>query len=125
MTYSYLQHISEQLAAAVWRVLSIRRFGATVTLALVLGLAANMLPGVGLAHAQSPGVAAPPATVNINSADAVTLAAGLKGIGSSRAAEIVRYREAYGPFTSVDELGEVKGIGKSTLDDNRALITLE
>jgi competence protein ComEA len=65
------------------------------------------------------------ATVNINSADAGTLAAGLNGIGQTRAMEIVRYREAYGPFASVEELTEVKGIGKSTLEKNRALITLE
>ncbi|MEM8662278.1 MAG: helix-hairpin-helix domain-containing protein, partial [Pseudomonadota bacterium] len=49
----------------------------------------------------------------------------LKGVGDTRAQEIVRYREQYGPFASVDELTDVKGIGKSTLDDNRARITLE
>ena len=72
-------------------------------------------------------VSPPPAvaTVNINKADAATLASSLKGVGNARAQEIVRYRDAYGPFKSVDELTEVKGIGKSTLDDNRARITLE
>jgi competence protein ComEA len=64
-------------------------------------------------------------TVNINKADAQTLAATLKGVGESRATEIVRYREAYGPFASAEELTEVKGIGQSTLDMNRKLITLE
>ena len=71
---------------------------------------------------------APPpvvATVNINTADAATLAASLKGVGAARAEEIVRYREAYGPFKSVDELTDVKGIGNSTLEGNRAIITLE
>ncbi|MCB1699168.1 MAG: helix-hairpin-helix domain-containing protein [Halioglobus sp.] len=63
--------------------------------------------------------------VNINTADAQTLAAKLKGVGETRAAEIVRYREAYGPFSSADELVEVKGIGNSTLDMNREVITLE
>jgi competence protein ComEA len=65
------------------------------------------------------------AQVNINTADAQTLAAGLKGVGEARAAEIVRYRETYGPFASAEELVEVKGIGKSTLDMNRDVITLE
>jgi competence protein ComEA len=65
------------------------------------------------------------ATVNINTADAPTLAASLKGVGQSRAVEIVRYREAYGPFSSADELAEVKGIGQSTLEQNRKVITLE
>ncbi len=63
--------------------------------------------------------------VNINSADAQTLAQNLKGVGESRAEEIVRHRETYGPFASADELMEVKGIGQSTLDRNRDLITLE
>ena len=66
-----------------------------------------------------------PGKVNINSADARTLAQGLKGVGESRAEEIVRHRETYGPFASADELTEVKGIGQSTLDRNRDLITLE
>ena len=65
------------------------------------------------------------AKVNINAADAQTLAKKLKGIGASRAEEIVRHRETYGPFASVDEIMEVKGIGQSTLDSNRDLITLE
>ena len=65
------------------------------------------------------------ATVNINTADAATLAASLKGVGAARAEEIVRYREAYGPFKSVDELTDVKGIGTATLEGNRAIITLE
>ena len=64
-------------------------------------------------------------TVNINRADASSLAAGLRGVGPSKAEEIVRYREAFGPFETVDELAEVKGIGKSTLEKNRDLITLE
>jgi competence protein ComEA len=46
-------------------------------------------------------------------------------VGPSKAEEIVRYREAFGPFETVDELAEVKGIGKSTLEKNRDLITLE
>ncbi|QIB67525.1 helix-hairpin-helix domain-containing protein [Kineobactrum salinum] len=64
-------------------------------------------------------------TVNINAADADTLASRLQGIGMSRAQEIIRYREAYGPFSSVEELADVKGIGQATLDKNRVLITLE
>ncbi len=36
-----------------------------------------------------------------------------------KAQAIVAYREANGPFSSVDELLEVKGIGKSLLDKNR------
>lgn len=64
-------------------------------------------------------------TVNINTADATALAAGLNGVGASRAEDIVRYREEFGAFTTVEQLAEVKGVGKSTLEKNRARITLE
>ncbi len=66
-----------------------------------------------------------PAVVNINSADAETLAMVLDGVGESRAKEIVRYREAYGPFYSAEDLLEVRGVGKSILSNNRDRITLE
>ena len=93
-------------------------------LAVALALGAGLLSVSSTAIAQDAGP--PPATsININSADADTMAAGLKGVGQSRAMEIVRYREAYGPFASIEELAEVKGIGKSTLEKNRTLITLE
>ncbi|WP_238946809.1 ComEA family DNA-binding protein [Seongchinamella unica] len=65
------------------------------------------------------------AAVNINTADASALAAGLTGVGPSRAEDIVRYREAFGPFTTVEQLAEVKGVGPSTLEKNRARITLD
>lgn len=76
-------------------------------------------------QAKDPTPAAVVTSVNINHADAQTLAAGLKGVGISRAKEIVRYRETYGPFASVDELEDVKGVGLSTIEKNRALLTLE
>ena len=57
--------------------------------------------------------------VDINSADAGTLAAAIVGIGDKKAASIVRYREANGPFASVDELARVKGIGSATIEKNR------
>jgi competence protein ComEA len=63
--------------------------------------------------------------VNINTADAGTLAQNLVGIGKSRAEEIVRYRDAYGPFRSVEDLLEVRGVGRSIVDKNRDRITLE
>jgi len=59
------------------------------------------------------------APININSADAETLTRELKGIGATKAKAIVAYREVHGPFTAVDELLEVKGIGAATLEKNR------
>ncbi|MBJ2289904.1 helix-hairpin-helix domain-containing protein [Pseudomonas sp. MF5691] len=59
------------------------------------------------------------AKVNLNTADAETLRRDLFGIGAAKAKAIVAYRETSGPFTAVDELLEVKGIGKSLLEKNR------
>jgi competence protein ComEA len=57
--------------------------------------------------------------INLNGADAPTLQRELTGIGEAKANAIVAYRETNGPFESVDELLEVKGIGKALLDRNR------
>lgn len=57
--------------------------------------------------------------VDINTADAASLAAELKGVGQERAKAIVEYREANGPFRSVDDLVKVKGIGPALLEKNR------
>jgi competence protein ComEA len=67
----------------------------------------------------------PAAPVNINSADAATLARELKGIGLKRAQAIVDYRAKNGPFKSADELALVKGIGKQAIDRNRADIRFD
>lgn len=63
--------------------------------------------------------------VNINSADATTLARELKGIGVTRAEAIVAYRQKNGPFRSADELGLVKGIGPKVIEQNRGLIRVD
>ena len=60
-----------------------------------------------------------PAKVNLNAADAETLRRDLFGIGAAKAKAIIAYRESNGPFTAVDELLEVKGIGKALLEKNR------
>jgi len=63
--------------------------------------------------------------VNINVADAETIAAELKGIGLSKARAIVEYREKHGAFRSVDDLTQVKGIGVRTVEANREFILLQ
>ena len=52
--------------------------------------------------------------VNINTATAEELET-LKGIGPAKARAIVAYRDANGPFSSVEELTNVSGIGEKTL----------
>jgi len=65
------------------------------------------------------------AKVNINTANAETLQKELSGIGAGKASAIVAYRDENGSFTSVDELIEVKGIGKAILDKNRNKLAIE
>lgn len=62
--------------------------------------------------------------VNLNTADVATLEAALVGIGQTKAQAIVDHRTANGPFSSVDELLEVKGIGPATLEKNRARLSV-
>jgi competence protein ComEA len=62
--------------------------------------------------------------VDLNSADASTLQRELTGVGEAKAKAIVAYRESNGTFASVDELLEVKGIGKAILDSNRDRIVV-
>ena len=61
-------------------------------------------------------------TVNINEADAETIANQLLGIGLRRAQAIVEYRETYCPFYSAEELKVVEGIGSKTVERNRKRI---
>lgn len=57
--------------------------------------------------------------VDLNTADATTLAKELDGVGAARAKAIVEYRERNGKFKSVDELLNVKGIGPQVLEQNK------
>ncbi|SDJ52917.1 ComEA family DNA-binding protein [Microbulbifer yueqingensis] len=62
--------------------------------------------------------------VNINQSSAEEMAEMLQGIGPIRAEMIVEYRDKNGPFTSVDQLLEIQGIGAATLEKNRDRISL-
>jgi competence protein ComEA len=63
--------------------------------------------------------------VNVNTADAGTLARELDGIGPAKAQAIVEYRQKNGPFRTADDLLKVQGIGPKVLDQNRANIRIE
>ncbi|TGG95521.1 helix-hairpin-helix domain-containing protein [Natronospirillum operosum] len=63
--------------------------------------------------------------VDINSADADTLAERLDGVGPNRAAAIVDWRQTHGPFESPDDLLSVSGIGPATLDTIRDQIVID
>jgi len=63
--------------------------------------------------------------VNINKAGAGRIAAALNGIGPVKAKAIIEHRERNGPFKSVEELLDVKGIGRKTLERIRTDILLQ
>jgi competence protein ComEA len=45
-------------------------------------------------------------------------------VGPSTAAAIIDHRERNGPFTSVEQLLDVRGIGPAKLDQLRELVTV-
>jgi competence protein ComEA len=75
---------------------------------------------VGVCAAASFGASAGP--VNINTADAATLAAELTGIGPALAEAIVKDRAERGNFDSPEALARVKGVGERIVEMNRANI---
>jgi competence protein ComEA len=79
-------------------------------------------PGGAVPTGEAPGTSGT-ALVNVNVASAEELET-LPGIGEVLAATIIEYREENGPFTSVDQLIEVSGIGEVTLEEIRELVTV-
>jgi competence protein ComEA len=63
--------------------------------------------------------------VNINTADAKTLAKELVGVGPAKAEAIIKYRSEKGPFKSPDELKKVEGVGEATYEHNKASIKVK
>ncbi len=63
--------------------------------------------------------------VNVNTADAKTLARELQGVGMAKAEAIVAHREKNGPFKSADDLVRVKGLGKKLVEQNKANLRFE
>jgi len=61
--------------------------------------------------------------ININTASLEELDS-LPGIGPTTAQRIIDYRDANGPFTTIDEIMDVSGIGPSTYDEIKDLITV-
>jgi competence protein ComEA len=77
-------------------------------------MCAAALAGLSLAAAAGP--------VNINTADAATLAAELTGVGPALAEAIVADRKANGNFASAEALTRVKGIGNRIVEANKGNI---
>lgn len=63
------------------------------------------------------------AAVDLNTASATELES-IKGVGPAKAQAIVEYRKANGGFKSVDDLGNVKGFGKKSIDKLRGEVSV-
>ena len=87
-----------------------------VLLGFVLSL--FLLPMVAFASTEFKGTE----TVNINKANAATLAAYLKGIGANKAEAIVKYRKSNGSFKSAADIKNVPGVGDETYKDIKSKI---
>ncbi len=62
--------------------------------------------------------------ININDASLSELA-DLKGIGKVKAEAIIAYRKKNGKFESIDDINNVNGVGKKTIDKIRERITVK
>lgn len=93
--------------------------------ALLLSLLPNvLLAAQAVEDEQLAEMVAAKSQVDINSADADTLALALDGVGLSKAREIVAHRERFGEFKTLEELEEVRGIGPATIAANRDKILI-
>jgi competence protein ComEA len=72
---------------------------------------------------EAPGSSVAPGPVDLNRATATELDA-LPGVGPATAQAIVSHRDANGPFASIDDLEQVRGIGPAKLDAIRPLVTV-
>ena len=82
------------------------------------------LPGVLLALVLATIPAAAGGTIDINTATAEEFAAAMAGVGIKKAQAIVAYRDENGPFASIEDLVQVRGIGPATLDSNRDRLSI-
>jgi competence protein ComEA len=98
-----------------------------------LNLAAPLADGIQILVPREGETVAPPASggvvagvaglINVNTASPTELEK-LPGVGEVIAQAIVDYRTESGPFTSVDQLLDVSGIGDATLESIRELVTV-
>jgi competence protein ComEA len=85
----------------------------------------NPLYGALIAAILSFGQAVSAEPVDINQADAQSLAENIVGVGPVLAGAIVTYRHEYGAFHTVDELLQVPGIGPKVLEKNEETLLVD
>lgn len=84
----------------------------------------TVVPGQAIGAPSGTKAMKPDTPVNINTADAETIAS-LPSIGPKMAKDIIDYRNAHGQYLFKEDLIEVRGIGPKTLGKIKELITLE
>lgn len=95
-------------------------------LALILGGASPLYAGPAIDSVSAPQTSVPitekaapqDGQVSINQATAEELSAVMNGVGLKKAQSIISYREQYGPFTQIEQLKEVPGIGNALIERN-------
>ena len=99
---------------------------ALVTLLVFMVLVEPPLLVPPAASAEAARAATTPSTekVNINTADAKTLAS-LSGVSRGLAEKIVKYRDEHGPFRKAEDLRRVDGVGNGVLEKNRERISVK
>lgn len=85
--------------------------------------AVGAAPPVGAPAAGGVGGAGGAGAISLNSSGAAELTS-LPGVGEATAAAIIAHREANGPFTSLEQLMDVKGIGPAKFEALRDLVAL-
>lgn len=99
---------------------------------LLLGGASPLYAGPAIDSVSAPQPVAPLAEktvaqggqVSINHATAEELSAVMNGVGLKKAQSIISYREQYGPFTQIEQLKEVPGIGNALVERNLSKLKL-
>ena len=92
---------------------------------LALGILLTLVPvGPASAQSQSSTQIEPAFVVNLNTATSTELQR-LPGIGVRTAERIIEFREKNGPFTKIEEVMNVQGIGERTFLRLRAQLTVE
>lgn len=62
--------------------------------------------------------------MNVNTANAAELQQKLLGIGAKKAEAIIQHREKHGPFTDIEQLRDIQGIGQAILEKNKTRLQL-
>ena len=94
----------------------------SLALMFVFG-AAGMSPAT-VSAAENPAAKVTIETINLNQATAEQLQT-LPGVGPALSERIIAYRDEHGPFTSVEQLAEVNGIGEAKLAKLKDQLTVD